>query len=92
MRPNLVPASEKAPSSSSDSDGEISLNTRFYKKIAKAAATTKQSPGALATSSTLVQPGTCRAGQEKKKVAFSNPDTELRLTLRNVRFYIANHP
>lgn len=84
VRPNLVPASEKAPSSSSDSDGEISLNTRFYKKIAKAAATTKQSPGALATSSTLVQAGTCRAGQEKKKVAFSNPDTELRLTLRNV--------
>jgi hypothetical protein len=97
-------------SSSSDSDSEISSSRKIYKKIARAAASTKQAASATttgaagtsaaaATGSAGVGPtgsgsatgsnvGLCKTetGSAKigKKTAFSNPDTELRLTLRNV--------
>jgi len=79
-------------SSSSDSDDSTeSVNTKFYKKIAKEAksSTNQSALTALSSANQLQQCNSqsskrCKSPDSTKSKLFSNPDTELRLTLRNV--------
>jgi len=76
-------------SSSSDSDDSTeSVNTKFYKKIAKEAKSSQSVTSNLSanqqSSSCNQSSKRCKSPDSTKSKLFSNPDTELRLTLRNV--------
>lgn len=86
------PARVTVGSSSSDSD-DSAEHKKFYKKIAKEANSTNKSTNhqsllsayasPLSTNTESKEPKRCKSPETKNKL-FSNPDTELRLTLRNV--------
>lgn len=78
-----TPFPEKTTTSSSDSDSD-SVNTKFYKKIAKEVAYSKTNRSLAQTNPASPSGLTRCKSPESKKISFSNPDTELRLTLRNV--------
>jgi len=75
-------------SSSSDSDDSTeSVNTKFYKKIAKEAKSSQSVASNLSAnqqSNCNQSSKRCKSPDSTKNKLFSNPDTELRLTLRNV--------
>jgi len=77
-------------SSSSDSDDSTeSVNTKFYKKIAKEAKSSQSVTSNLSANQQGVpncnqSSKRCKSPDSTKSKLFSNPDTELRLTLRNV--------
>jgi len=89
---NLSPKADRirvakttAGSSSSDSDDSTeSVNTKFYKKIAKEAKSTSSVILSANQSATNATAKRCKSPDSTKSKLFSNPDTELRLTLRNV--------
>ena len=95
-RAPLTPPESKSPGrggqisgQDSDSDDSIeSVNSRLYRRITAAAgATSNQQTTSQSTSKSSgggdKSPKTCKS-PEAKKTPFSNPDQELRLTLRNV--------
>jgi len=95
-RAPLTPPESKSPGrggqisgQDSDSDDSIeSVNSRLYRRITAAAgATSNQQTTNQSTSKSSgggdKSPKTCKS-PEAKKTPFSNPDQELRLTLRNV--------
>ena len=79
-------------SSSSDSDDSTeSVNTKFYKKIAKEAKSSQSVASNLSAnqqSNCNQSSKRCKSPDSTKNKLFSNPDTELRLTLRNVSSFI----
>lgn len=88
-RAPLTPTSpeSKSPRSNredSDSDDSIeSVNSRLYKRITAAASSQQSATTTHKSSLGDKSPKTCKS-PEAKKTPFSNPDQELRLTLRNV--------
>jgi len=68
---------EKSTSGSDSDDSSESVNSKLYKRIQQIQSTTQK------TDVTKSPPHGCKS-PERKKSPFSNPDQELRLTLRNV--------
>jgi len=87
-RIRVAPSANGGSSSSDSDDSTESVNTKFYKKIAKEA---KSSQSVTSNLSANQQSNCnnqsskrCKSPDSTKNKLFSNPDTELRLTLRNV--------
>jgi len=89
-RIRVAPSAGGSNSSSSDSDDSTeSVNTKFYKKIAKEAKSTSNlqanaTPCGSNIGTSADKQKRCKSPDSTKTKLFSNPDTELRLTLRNV--------
>jgi len=90
-RIRVAPSAGGSNSSSSDSDDSTeSVNTKFYKKIAKEAKSSQSmtnnqlSANQQSAANCNQSSKRCKSPDSTKSKLFSNPDTELRLTLRNV--------